>query len=161
MADTKLIYEGTVKDGVITLPKRLRKEVVQAFNDRSIEVTFRRKCKRRSNEQNKYYWSCVIPAIVHGMIDLGNDALQIGNSEHTQLVHEFLKSTILNNGEEIKGIEGLMFKLPASTTRCTTVEFMEFIDKVRVWAGENLGVTIPEPNEQVEMFEPTYVNEQA
>lgn len=153
MKDPKLIYHGEVKAGIITLPKSLRKEVVAAFNDTDIEVTFKRKRKRRSNPQNRYYWGCVIPAIVHAMIDLGNDALQIGNSEHGELVHEFLKSKLLDNGDEIQGIEGLIFKLPPSTKKCTTIEFDIYMENVRKWAAENLSISIPEPNEQVEMFE--------
>lgn len=153
MIDTQLIYQGDVKNGVITLPKRLRKEVTAAFNDMNIEVTFKCKRKRRSNAQNKYYWGCVIPAIVHAMVELGNDALQIGNTEHGELVHEFLKNRLLDNGEEVQGVEGLIFKLPASTKKCTTVEFDKFMGDVRKWAAENLSINIPEPNEQVEMFE--------
>lgn len=153
MTDTQLTYQGDVKDGVITLPKRLRKEVTAAFNDMDIEVTFKRKRKRRSNPQNKYYWGCVIPAIVQAMVELGNDALQIGNTEHGELVHEFLKNRLLDNGEEIQGIEGLIFKLPASTRKCNTIEFDKYMGDVRKWAAENLSINIPEPNEQVEMFE--------
>lgn len=156
MTDTTLTYQGNIKEGNITLPKRLRKEVVAAFDGREIEVIFKRKRKRRSTAQNSYYWGCVIPAIVHAMIDLGNDALQIGNTEHGELVHEFLKNKLLDNGEEIMGIEGLIFKLPPSTKKCTTVEFDEYMDKVRRWAAENLNISIPEPNEQVEMFEPEH-----
>lgn len=153
MTDTQLTYQGNVRDGVITLPKRLRKEVTSTFEGREIEVIFKRKRKRRSTAQNNYYWGCVIPAIVLAMIELGNDALQQGNTEHGELVHEFLKNALLDNGEEVQGVEGLIFKLPASTKKCTTMEFMNFIDKVQMWAADNLGIAIPEPNEQVEMFE--------
>ena len=150
--DTTLVYQGNVKDGVITLPKRLRKEVTSAFEGKNIEVVFKRKRKRRSDNQNRYYWGVVIPEIVRAMIDLGNEALQQGNTEHGELVHEYLKHNLLDNGEEIMGIEGVIIKLPPSTTKCTTVDFMDFVERVRMWAADNLGVAIPSPNEQVEMF---------
>jgi len=153
MKDPKLTFIGTVKGGIITLPKHLRKEVVEVFEGRDIEVIFQRKRKRRSDMQNKYYWAVVVPEIVRGMIDLGNEALQMGNNDHVLLVHEFLKDTLLDNGVDIIGIEGEMFKMPPSTTRCSTTEFMEFIERARMWAGEKLGINIPGPNEQAEMFE--------
>lgn len=152
MTDTTLTYQGNVSGGAITLPKRLRQEVVSVFDGKQIEVTFRRRRKRRSNEQNKYYWGVVIPEIMRGMIDLGNEALQMGNSEHVELVHEYLKHTLLDNGEEISGADGVMFKLPPSTSKCTTTEFLDYVERIRIWAADNLNISIPEPNEQVEMF---------
>lgn len=154
MTDPKLTYQGSVKDGVISLPsKRLRKEVGSVFNGHTIEVIFKRKRKRRSNEQNKYYWGVVVPHIVAAMIDLGNDALQIGNGEHAEAVHEFLKAQILDNGEDIVLADGVVKKLRPTTTKLTTVEMMEYLDKVGRWAAEYLNITIPEPNEQMEIFQ--------
>lgn len=152
MRDPKLIYQGNVKDGVISLPKRLRKEVVQAFEGKYIQVVFKRKRKRRSDPQNRFYWGVVIPEIIQGMIELGNNDLQLGNSSHAEMIHEFLKSELLDNGEEIILAGGELKKLPPSTTTTTTTEFMEYLDKVNKWAGEFLGITIPHPSEQTEMF---------
>jgi len=153
MPDLKLTYQGNVSaDGVITLPKRLRKEVTAAFLGKEIEVVFMRHRKRRSSPQNKYYWGVMIPEVLRGMIDCGNDALQMGNSEHVGMVHEYLKIQLLDNGQEIHNIDGEIFKLPPTTTKCTTVEFDEYMERVRRWAGEFLGITIPLPGEQAEMF---------
>ncbi len=37
--------------------------------------------------------------------------------------------------------------MPASTTRLTVEEFAAYIDKVKVWAAQFLGLSIPEPGE--------------
>jgi len=152
MPDILLTYQGTVKDGVITLPKRLRKEVVGTFEGKHIEVTFRRKRKRRSSEQNRYYWGVVIPEIVRGLIDLGNEGLQEGSEESKNTAHELLKQELLKNGEEVFTKDGTLFRLPSSTTKCTTVEFEEYLERVRQWAAEYLGIVIPLPNEQTQLF---------
>lgn len=152
MRDVKLIYQGHVKGEEISLPERLRKEVVQAFNGSHIEVEFKRKRKRRSNAQNRYYWSVVIPEIMRAMIELGNDALQYGNKKHHEAIHEFLKYNILDNGEDIVLADGVVKKLPPSTTTTTTTEFVEYLDKVHRWAVENLNIEIPQPNEQATIF---------
>lgn len=152
MRDPKLIYNGTVKDGVIKLPStRLKKEVCSVFDGKNIVVEFKRKRKRRSKRQNDYYWAVVIPHIVAAMIDLGNN-LQIGNKEHAESVHKMLKDDILQNGEELVLHEGIVKKMPPTTTKLTTVEMMEYIDRVAIWAGEYLNIKIPQPNEKLEIF---------
>ena len=150
--ETKLSYYGKVKNGRIELPrKRLSKEVVSAFDGHGIEVIFQRKRKRRSSQQNRYYWAVVVPMILNAFIDLGHD-LQSGNAEHQEMIHGFLKERFLDNGIEIADANGEVVRGPSSTTYCTTVEFMEYLDRVVQWAAEALYISIPEPNEQLEAF---------
>ena len=150
MPTPKLIYNGTVKDGKITLPKRLRKEVVASFEGKSIQVTFERKKKVRSDSQNAYYWAVVVPTILDALIDLGYE-FQSGNHEHLNQVHEFLKNRFL---EPIQGADAnaVELTLPPSTKRLGTVEFMDYIDNICRWAGESLHLVIPQPGEQISIF---------
>jgi hypothetical protein len=54
--EAKLIYEGTVSEsGQITLPPRLKSEVAGLFAGKSVVVTWERKKKKRSADQNAYY----------------------------------------------------------------------------------------------------------
>lgn len=152
MSDITLEYYGSVSDtGEIKLPKRMRQEIAKAFPGRSIEVTVRRKRRRRSTSQNAYYWGIIVPAVLHWFIDAGND-LQAGNPAHREQVHEFLKRRFLDNGPEVADKEGVLHRLPPSTTRCTTVEQEEYHDRIRQFAAEFLGVVIPLPNEQAEIW---------
>ena len=64
MPATKLEYNGSVKDGKITLPKRLRAEVVASFEGKQIRVVFERKKKVRTPSQNSYYWAVIVPMIL-------------------------------------------------------------------------------------------------
>ena len=93
----------------------------------------------------------VIPIILQAFIELGNN-LQTGNPEHVDLIHSFLKDRFLNNGIEFTDSNGEVHKGPPSTTYCTTVEFMEYLDEIAQWAAESLNIAIPEPNEQLEAF---------
>lgn len=102
MRDVPLTYHGKVSlEGEITLPKRMRREISTAFAGYDIEVTARRKRKRRSLNQNDYYWSVIITEILSGFIELGND-LQEGNSEHQKMVHEFLNRVIPLPNEQLE-----------------------------------------------------------
>lgn len=144
--DIKLQFYGKVQDGKISLPsKRLKQEVVGQFDGRSIEVTFQLKRKRRSNNQNAYYWGVVIPRILQAFIDLGND-LQSGNNGHAELIHNYLLDKFLDNGIDLFDVDGNIEKTRSSTTRCTTTEYMEYLDRIIQWAAECLNIVIPEPN---------------
>lgn len=150
--DLTLEYHGRVTDsGDIELPKRMRRELSGAFRGHRIEVRVRRLRKRRSGEQNRYYWGALIPAVLRAFIDAGND-LQEANPEHRELIHEFLKGKFLDNGLEFHDADGTLHKGPPSTTRLTTVEQEEYHDRIRQFAAEYLNTSIPLPNEQAEIF---------
>lgn len=151
--ETILSYYGKVSAGKIELPKkRFQKEVVQAFDGHGIEVIVKRKRKHRSTPQNNYYWGVVVPMVLDAFIDLGND-LQSGNKQHIQLVHEFLKDRFLDNGPSLVDANAEQCKGPSSTTYCTTVDFMEYLDRITQWAAEALNISIPAPNEQAEIWD--------
>ena len=147
-----LRYSGKVSEaGEISLPKRMRKEIAQMFAGKPIEIIVKRKRKQRSTEQNAYYWGVVVPIVLGGFIELGND-LQEGNPEHHDLVHEFLKTKFLTNGLDIVDAAGEVHKTGNSTKRLTTSEMMDYIAQVQRWSAEYLNVTIPDPNEQTELW---------
>ena len=150
MKENRLEYFGHVKDGKITLPKRLRGEVCQAFEGRNIQVVFTRKRKARSSLQNAYYWAVVVPMILEEFINLGHD-LQAGNAEHIEAVHGFLKARFLT-GKTICDANQVEINLPPTTRDLSTVDFMDYLDNVCRWAAESLNLTIPEPNEQTSLF---------
>ncbi len=150
MPERKLEYYGSVKDGKITLPKRLRKEVIAAFEGKQIHVVFERKKKVRTDSQNAYYWAVVIPLIMEEFINLGHD-FQMGNKEDLQVTHDYLKSRFIK-GKLICDANGVELQMPPSTKSLSTVEFADYIDNVCRWAAEALNLVIPQPSEQLEFF---------
>lgn len=149
--DVKLEYYGKVSaSGEITLPKRMRNELVSLFAGHKIHVIVKRNRKRRSLHQNDYYWAVIVPYILRGFIEFGNQ-LQEGNQEHLKLIHEFLKGRFLY-GEELYDANGEVHSMPPTTTILTTTEAEEYYDQCRQFAAEYLNVVIPLPNEQVEIW---------
>lgn len=146
----KLVFFGSIKDGVIQLPKTMRQQMLETFNGSRITVTVQRKRKKRSTEQNAYYWGAVIPAILDGLIKLGNN-MQADNPEHRNAVHEFLKNKFVHNGTTFVTAHGEVFEFPASTSELSTSDFMDYLQYVKDWAFENLGVRILDPGEQAEI----------
>ena len=98
--------------------------------------------KKRSSDQNQYYWAVVVPMVYDGLRAAGFDAVR--NKEDA---HEIMKSLFLKITEE-KGdirIERVM-----STTKLTTIGFAEYLLNIFTWAIDYLGITIPEPDTQLE-----------
>lgn len=148
----ELQYFATVTDtGKISVPRRMEQEVGEKFKGQRIEITFRKKKKHRSSEQNRYYWGVVIPYILEAFIELGND-LQEGNPEHAELIHDFLKRRFLP-ARMVADANSETIELAPSTAGLSTTEMMEYIDRVCLFAAESLNVAIPHPNEQTRIFE--------
>ena len=151
MKTTDLRYLGRVTpQGDIRLPKHVGAEVRAAFTGKDIEVIFRRPRKQRSSEQNRYYWGAVIPAVLQGFRDLGND-LDPGNPEHAEVVHQYLKARFLPP-REVADASGEAHRLPGSTAGLSTAQMMDYIAAVQQFAAEFLNVNIPEPGEQITLL---------
>lgn len=82
--------------------------------------------KKRSDNQNQYYWGVVLDMISE---DTGNDPEDL---------HATFKSMFLVDRSGKIPVVG-------STAKLTTVQFNEYIDKVVLFASQELNLEIPEP----------------
>ncbi len=112
-------------------PRRLA-EVLRRFNGKDVHVVIKEHRHPRSINQNNYYWGVVLEII----------------SEHTghtaDEVHEIFKNKYLSEEKEFAGDKVLVAK---STTALNTVEFNEYLEKVKQFAATELSCFVPEPNE--------------
>ena len=97
----------------------------------TIEVTLEKRRKRRTDSQNSYYWGVVIKMIA--------DTCGYRTSEEYAGIHSELKQKFLPKSGRLQ--------IAKSTSSLNTVEFSEYIEKVRQWAAEELGIYIPDPSE--------------
>lgn len=112
-----LRYTSTLKDGVYLL-------------------SLRRYFKGRTNPQNAYMW-----AVVYGLI-----------SAHTgyepEEVHDMCLATFSTNTVEIETKDGVMeMQTVKRSSAMTTMEFSDYLERVKRWASQELGLYIPDPNE--------------
>ncbi len=98
--------------------------------------------KKRSNDQNAYYFGVVVPMVYEGLKAAGFDAVR-----HKEDAHEIMKSLFLKVTEERNGVT---IERVTSTTELTTIGFAEYLMHIFTWALDYLGITIPNPNEQLE-----------
>lgn len=103
-----------------------------------VEVTVKRLRATRSLEQNAYYWGVVVQLL----------------SEHTgytpEDIHELLKAKFIPKRLAVCDGNGVIhgeFVLGGSTRLMNKLEFGEYMDGIREWAADSLGVVIPDPNQ--------------
>jgi len=124
----KIVFRGTVEHGALKIYNPDFISFLRQFEGKVLFLTIQPEKRPRSVEQNKYYWGVVIDVIGR---HLGYSAEE---------AHEALKwHFLIKLGEVLPTVK--------STTELTTVEFEEYLAKIRQWAAEFLNVSIPEPNE--------------
>lgn len=138
----KYEIRSNVENGILKRNRNLLIDAIKSFEGQQVIVTIEKAKKKRSNPQNSFYWGCVIPIIQSGLKEVGE--LMTLEQTHDLLKLRFLKETILVNEESGEYIERVK-----STTELSTVEFMELIQNVQIFAVEYFGVEIPEPNENI------------
>ncbi|MEA2036722.1 MAG: hypothetical protein U9O94_04400, partial [Nanoarchaeota archaeon] len=79
-------------------------------------------------KENAYYWGVVVKLIGEHLGYLPNE------------VHDALKWKFLRR-------EGLKLDKSLSTTVLDTIDFEEYLSNIRQWAGQDLEMIIPLPNE--------------
>ncbi len=109
-------------------------------------LALRKYRKSRTTQQNGYYWGCVIPAVIDGLLDMGFDR----NALTSESVHELLKSKFLKY--EIEGeLSGEFITMTKSTSDHSTTEFNDYIADIQQWSAEFLGIIIADPGEQTQL----------
>lgn len=89
-----------------------------------------------------------------------NALRHLGHDVDEQETHELLKSKF--NSEKIVNDEtGEVLEIPKSTARLNTVEMMDYIAKIQMWAAEFLNIVIPDPDTQVVLFSGDEINNQS
>ena len=111
----------------------------------SVVLTCEEWKEKRSSNANRYYWAVVIDLISRGLRDLGWEPKMCNGDT----VHEMLKREFLTVDEHVK--DGTFLKRTRSTTELDKADFSEYVEHCKRFAAENLGVRIPDPNEQMEL----------
>ena len=104
-------------------------------------ITLKEQKRKRSLNQNSYYWGYVLPPLVAMFRDAGNNV-------DAEDVHSYLKEHVGKLKQVFVTADGEILTGAGSTAKLSTVEMEVYLEKVRAWATE-YGVAIPLPNESV------------
>ena len=124
-------FAGTIQDGKLTLDKKAEfAGHLHTLNGKRVNVTVEKQMRRRTLDQNAWYWGVVLKLI----------------SEHTgqdaQSLHEAFKF-MFSDKITIKGLV-----IAKSSRTRDTIDFSEYCENIRQWARAFLGVEIPDPKSQ-------------
>lgn len=125
------IFVCTPRGGVPVFSKRAAQDLrawLQTLEGQEVWAQFAKKKKRRSDNQNAYYWGVVVKML--------GDHLGMTPEE----VHDALKWKFLR-----KSVSGL--DTTRSTASLTTTNFEDYLQAVRTWASTELAFNLPLPNE--------------
>lgn len=131
------------ENGVIDI-SRIEKQLYSAFSllkNGEYTLSITRKINKRTLDQNRLMWlwfSCI--------------------GQNVGLHHIKAKEAICAHlsTEEVE-IEGKRYKVPISTSKLNKEQFTAFLEQVKMWAHETLGLDLPEPSDLIfEEFEKEY-----
>lgn len=131
------MIEEVIDFSVETDKAKLWKRLRLLKGKQSVEIKKWR--KTRSLNQNSYMWAAVYPAIANGMAELW------GESVTPEEAHLFCRSKFLDRPLIDRASGQEMGRIPGSTAILTTEAFAEYLNKCIKWAGEDLGIEIPQP----------------
>lgn len=129
-----LTYRGEVQNGQILIYRPWHEDFaknVKRLEGKEIILVITRWRRKRTHPQNNYYWGVVIEIL--------SDLFGYEPEE----THEAL----LAQHSRLPGNGPGMPERILRTSRMTTVQFINYIDKIKRWALLEFGVVIPEPNE--------------
>ena len=133
--------ETRIEGGKFRQNNALIKDAVKLFEGANVKLSIRKRYKKRSENQNDFYWGVWIPIFQKLFMDEWQEF------KTPKEVHEILK-TACNYEERVNEATGEVFKFPKSTTKMSTYEWeKEFKPKVKQFAFDFFHVALPEPNQ--------------
>lgn len=102
-------------------------------------VTIVKKVKRRSGEQNAYYFGVIVDLFADWLRSQGHDVTD--NDAHEMLKSRFLKKSLVD--EKTGEIIG---EYTDSTALQSTIEFSNYWERCAQWMAEFCGIVVPEPS---------------
>ena len=127
-----MIFVGTIEQSKLDIDFSANFDRwLSTLEGQRVSIEVKKFKKKRSIEQNAYYWSVLIDILSK---EFGYEAEEI----HMVLRGKFLR---------IHDPKHPDFVIAKSTTKLTTVEFVEYIEKIQRWAAQEHQIYLPDPNE--------------
>lgn len=138
---------GHVKDGLLYIrSKRQMDTEIKSWKDGEVLITVERAHAHRSQAQNAFYWSVVIPRIQGAFAKKGIEA-----GERPDVTNEVLKAQFMDPGLVSKGrIRGFLsdtgLLIGTHTSDLNKLEFIEYLERIVDHAATAWDTYIPPPD---------------
>jgi hypothetical protein len=131
-----------VKNGTLTRNTNLIKDAIKTFEGKQIVIKIEKAKKKRSTQQNRFYYGVIIPIVQNCLKEAGH--IMTNESTHDLIKLKFLKETLFVNEDTGEVIERIK-----STTELSTSQFMDLLAEINNFTFEYFGVTLPSPNDDL------------
>lgn len=136
MSDWPIVVPAQLVSGRLKVNRPRLAKLLARRKDCELELVIERKHATRSLHQNAWYWAGVIQPI----------ADYTGYTPEE--THELLKARFLPKRLAIADGNGVVVDevvIGGSTTKLNKIQFGEYVEEIRRWAGETLAITIHDP----------------
>ena len=140
----KIEVTTSIQNGIFKRNRNIVLDAIKSFNGFDVVLTIAKAKKKRSNNQNAYYWGLLIPLTQNA---IKTEWGEIWSKEKT---HDFYKLHF-NYIEKVNETTSEVIKIPKSTTDNTTTQQEEFHAQIREFLKDWFNVTAPLPNEGLEL----------
>ena len=140
----KIEVTTSIQNGIFKRNRNIVLDAIKSFNGFDVVLTIAKAKKKRSNNQNAYYWGLLIPLTQNA---IKTEWGEIWSKEKT---HDFYKLHF-NYVEKVNENTSEVIKIPKSTTDNTTTQQEEYHAQIREFLKEWFNVTAPLPNEDLEL----------
>ena len=140
----KIEVTTSIQNGIFKRNRNIVLDAIKSFNGFDVVLTITKAKKKRSNNQNAYYWGLLIPLTQNA---IKTEWGEIWSKEKT---HDFYKLHF-NYVEKVNEATSEVIKIPKSTTDNTTTQQEEYHAQIREFLKDWFNVTAPLPNEGLEL----------
>lgn len=125
-------FSAKIENGKLILDEPAVFDLWLSFSEgKNVEVVVSRKKRAKTQPQLAYYWAVVVKMIAD---ETGDD---------TDSTHSLLKSMHLKS---YKIVNKKRYTVIGSVSKLTTVRMIEYLDKCKRWAAQELNIYIPDPS---------------
>ena len=141
----KITIETKIVDGRMTTNRERIQEVFRAFSGERLLITIEKPKKKRSNEQNAYWWGVMVPIWQNALKAAG---MSRSKEDTHVLIGDLIRQKYGHSPLHVEiEIDGKIYEERRGTSSLTTSEFNELMSYAQDFAMEVFGVNVPSPNE--------------
>lgn len=140
----KVQIQTSVNSGRFKRNRNIVLDAINSFEGKDLLITFEKVYKKRSNNQNAYYFGVLIPILQNCFREHWGEIWTKENA------HDFCKMQF-NFIERINESTGEIVRVPKSTTENTTTAQEELHSEIRNFIFEWFEVSVPLPNESISL----------
>jgi len=138
----KIEVTTSIHNGLFKRNRNTVLEAIKSFNGSDVVITIDKVKKKRSNNQNAFYWGVLIPLMQQGAKDTWGESWSVDKAhKHLSKLFVFHESVNQKTGE--------ITQTPKSTTELTTTDWEVYVTEIRIYLLENFDIDAPEPNQEI------------